>query len=101
MNLYKFHSKPASLDHYGAMNETNPHIFWEKYKKDPEELRKREKYLAKDAKYAIGYARDVLKGPFPAGEEAISKVAEYAFGYARDVLEHDFYLDGKLIAKAK
>ena len=34
---------------------------YEKYKNDPEELEKREKYLAKDAKYAYYYARDVLK----------------------------------------
>ena len=152
MNLYKFHSKPESLDYYGAMDQTNPHIFWEKYKNNTEELKKREKAISKDSRtaqryakdvlkrpfpageaaiatdtyYAYLYARDVLKGPFPAGEEAISKDAEYALGYAKyvlngpfpageaaiagdaryasyyanQILKADFYLDGKLIAKA-
>ena len=103
-----------------------PHIFWKKYRNNKEELKKREKYIAKVAEHAYLYARDVLHGPFPAGEEAISKDAhfsyvyaldvlkgpfpageeaiatdpEYAYYYALDVLKKDFYLDGKLIAKA-
>ena len=125
MNLYKFHAKPESLNHYQIVSETNPEVFWEKYKNNPIELKKREKYIAENTLYSYKYAVDVLKGPFPAGEEAISKVAEYACEYARyalkgpfpageaaiatdifcsedyaiDVLKKDFYLDGKLIAK--
>ena len=127
MNLYNFHAKPKLLDGYDSVPENNPHFFWEKYKNNPAELKKREKYIAKSANYAYLYAGDVLNGPFPAGEseiakdvyyaywyaadilgapfplgeEAISKNALYARWYARDVLEKDFYLDDKLIAKAE
>ena len=127
MNLYKLHSKPASLDFYEKVSETNPYVFWEKYKKNKEELKKREKHIAKDASFAHLYAKDVLKGPFPAGEEAIAKDIVYANAYAREVLKgpfpageasiskdqyyaieytknvlkKDFYLNGKLIAKYK
>ena len=62
MNLYKLHSKPASLDLYGKVTETNPAIFWDKYKNKPEELKKREKYIAKSPKHAYYYAEDILKG---------------------------------------
>ena len=90
MNLYNFHSKPESLYQYEKITETNPDIFWEKYEKDPEELRKREKYLAKDARCAYYYARDVLKGPFPEGEEAIIRDVDYTLWYAQYVLEGPF-----------
>ena len=99
MNLYNFHSKPESLDYYGAMNETNPHIFWKKYRNNKEELKKREKYIAKVAEHAYLYARDVLHGPFPAGEAVIAKDVYFAHQYAKYALKKDFYLDGKLIAK--
>ena len=125
MNLYNLHSDPESLDHFEKVTDNNPTIFWEKYENKQEELKKREKYIAKSAKYAYYYALDVLKGPFPTGEEAIAKNAGYAYDYAADVLKgpfpageaaiakdhyyaidyaknvlkKDFYLNGKLIAK--
>ena len=43
--------------------------------------------------------KNILKGPFPAGEEAIAKNAGFAKLYAKRVLKKDFYLNGKLIAK--
>ena len=43
MNLYKFHIKPESLDGYDTAPENNPHIFWEKCKDEPSELKKYEK----------------------------------------------------------
>ena len=101
MNLYKLHSNPESLDHFEKVTETNPDFFWEKYKNKPEELKKREKYIAKSAIHAYLYAKDILKGPFSAGEEAIAKNAMYAKLYAKRVLKKDFYLNDKLIAKYK
>ena len=53
----------------------------------------------KDIVYANAYAREVLKGPFPAGEASISKDQYYVIEYAKNVLKKDFYLNGKLIAK--
>ena len=101
MNLYKLHSEPAPLDFYEKVTETNPDFFWEKYKNKPEELKKREKYIAKSTKYAYMYAKYILKGPFPLGEAAIAKDAMYAKLYARDIFKKDFYFNGKLIAKYK
>ena len=127
MNLYNLHSKPESLDHFEKVSENNPEVFWDKYKNKPEELKKREKYIVKYARFAYYYAKDTLKGPFPAGEEAIAKDAMFAYYYAREVLKgpfpageetiakktwyasqyagavlkKDFYLNDKLIAKYK
>ena len=100
MNLYNFHSKPESLLQYTTMSETNPHIFWEKYKNSPEELKKREKYIVRDPEYAYLYALDVLKfGQFPAGEAAIAKDAKYAYLYAKDILASPFPAGEAIIAK--
>ena len=99
MNLYNFHSKPESLDHYAAMNETNPHIFWKKYRNNKEELKKREKYIAKVAEHAYLYARDVLHGPFPAGEATIAADAQYAYWYAETVLKRPFPAGEEAISK--
>ena len=97
MNLYNLHSKPESLDHFEKSAEINPDFFWKKYRDDKEELKKREKFIAKSAIYANLYAKNILNGPFPAGEEAIAK--DYAYVYTKSVLKKDFYLNGKLIAK--
>ena len=43
MNLYDLRAKPESLDGYKVVSETNPHIFWEKCKDEPSELKKCEK----------------------------------------------------------
>ena len=126
MNLYQLHTNPESLDGYVKSQDVNPDFFWQKYGDNPEELKKREKYIARDPEYALKYAekilkgpfptgedviaRDtdiaydyaisVLKGPFPKGEEAIAKSKEISRYYAKSVLKKDFYFDGKLIAKA-
>ena len=107
MNLYNIHSEPESLLHAEEAPEIVPVLFWEKYKDNKEELRKRERAIAVDtlyayyyaAYYACIYARDVLHGPFPAGEAVIAKDVYFAHQYAKYALKKDFYLDGKLIAK--
>ena len=38
MNLYNLHAKPESLDGYKVVSETNPMLFWKKYKNNKEEL---------------------------------------------------------------
>ena len=98
MNLYNLHSNPESLDLYGKVTETNPDFFWEKYKNKPEELKKREKYIAKSPFYAYSYAKNILKGPFPTGEEAIAKKAEYSYYYADTVIERPFPAGEEAIA---
>ena len=94
MNLYNLHEDPHSLLYFKEADEYVLDVFWEKYlekyRDGPKELKKREKYIATDAKYSYRYARSVLKGPFPAGEEAISKDPDYAYWYAEDVLAAPF-----------
>ena len=99
MNLYKFHADPKSLLHHDIAHEKVPAVFWDKYKDNPEELKKREAAIAKDPQYAYRYAYFVLEKSFPAGEAAIAKDPYYAYRYASDVLKKGFYLNGKLIAK--
>ena len=90
MNLYKFHNTPKLLDGHDLVSEKNPHIFWDKYKSNKEELRKREKYIAQETEYAYYYANDVLRHAFPLGEEAIIRDVDYALWYAQYVLEGPF-----------
>lgn len=85
MNLYNFHSNPELLDHHDKSFDQVPHLVWEKYKRNPVELKKREDALAKNAQYAFAYAADIIKGPFPEGEDAIAKDAQYAYLYAKCV----------------
>ena len=99
MNLYKLHSNPESLDHFEKVTDNNPAIFWDKYKNKPEELKKREKYIAKSLEYAYRYAKDILKGPFPLGEEAIAKDAKNVYYYAKEVLRGPFPLGEATISK--
>ena len=101
MNIFLLHSAPETLKFFNQIQNNVPTYFWRKFSEKPEELKKREKYIAKDPHYSYLYARDFLKGPFPAGEEAIATDSYNAYVYARDVLKKDFYLDGKLIAKAE
>ena len=81
LNLYKLHSNPKLLKYYDIADEKIPAIFWEKYKNNFTELKKREPAIAKDAMYAYWYAEDVLQKPFLAGEPAIAKDADYANWY--------------------
>jgi ketosteroid isomerase-like protein len=99
MNLYDLHSKPASLDHYDAADEQFPELFFNKYRHYPAELKKREQYIAKSAKYSYLYAAYVIRGPFKAGEAAISKDSEYSYDYAAFVLKGPFKLGEPEIAK--
>ena len=86
MNLYNRHISPESLLLFKEADEYVLEVFFQKYRDEPEELRKREKAISKDEHHAY-YARDVLKGPFPAGEKAITESAPYAHLYAAHVLK--------------
>ena len=112
MDLYKLHPDPKKAPYREWAFDKVPSLVWEKYKNQPKEIKKREKVLAKDAKYAyryalllgepfpageaaiakngylaLQYARYALQGPFPAGEAAIAKNAGHSYAYARDILE--------------
>src|SRR5215216_5866844 len=99
MNLYKYHSKPETLDHYDVAFDKVPKLIWGKYRDQPAELRKREKVLAKDTKTAFLYAHHVRHGPFPAGETVIAQDPEAAVSYAEYVLRGPFPAGEAAIAK--
>jgi len=94
LNLYDIHPDPKDLPHYDV-----PDLVWAKYYNQPEELKKCEDILAKDAGLAFHYAFDVLKGPFPAAETAIAKDAAWAYYYAVDVLKGPFPAGEAVIAQ--
>ena len=54
--------------------------------------------IATSAVWAYWYAKDVLKGPFPQGEDEIATSAEWACWYAIDVLKEPFPQGEKAIA---
>ena len=90
LNLYDLHPDPKKAPYRDTAYETVPKLVWEKYQKQPQELKKRERVLAKDAEIAYLYAKYILKGPFPAGEAAIATDAHHTYYYARDVLKGPF-----------
>lgn len=89
MKLYDYHSDPMSLDNYSIANESVPELFWDKYKNNPVELKKKEAMIAKVAQYAYWYAIDILNGSFPAGEAAIAKDVYYSVLYSRSSANDD------------
>ena len=98
LNIYKYHTHPETLPLYERAMECVPDCFWEKYKDNPEELKKREGAIAKSAKYSYLYALYVLRNRFEAGEKAIATDAWYSFMYAREVLKERFEAGEKAIA---
>lgn len=103
MNLYSFHDKPDTLHkHKEADTEVVDH-FWKKYDVDSpvkarEHMKSREAAIAKSADFSYRYAKDILCGPFPAGEEAISTHTYCSFGYAKFVLKGPFKKGEDVIA---
>ena len=55
--------------------------------------------LAKNAEYAYEYACNIIKGPFPEGEDAIATDAEYAYNYAIDIIKKPFPAGEDAISK--
>ena len=100
MNLYEFHTNPENLLYIDTIQETHPSFFFTRYRKTPTELKKREKYIALEPEYAHKYARFVLEGPFPAGEDAIARSAEYSVKYAKTVIFGPFPKGEKSIAES-
>jgi hypothetical protein len=100
VNLYKFHQEPKDLHKHKEADESVIEVFWDKYKKNPKELKKREPAIAKSAKYSYLYARNILEGRFPLGEPDIAKDGEYSYYYAEDVLKGRFELGEPAIAKS-
>ena len=82
---YKLSKRP--LPYRDVAYEKHPELAWEKYKDNPEELKKREHLWVTNPEWAYYYALEVLKKPFPLGEAAIASDPYYAYSYARDVLE--------------
>ena len=46
--------------------------------------------ISNNAEFAYGYAKDIMKGPFPKGEKAISTDTQLSYWYAHDVLKGRF-----------
>jgi hypothetical protein len=105
MNLYKFHQSPEDLHKHKEAEDSVVDMFWDKYKNNPKELKKKEWAIAKSAEYSYLYARNILEGRFELGrfelgEPAIAKSAEYSYLYAADVLNGKFPLGEPAIAKS-
>jgi hypothetical protein len=99
MNLYKFHAEPHKLEHHETAQDRIVELFWDTYKNNPEELKKREKAIARSSYYSYVYAMYVLQGPFNLGEPAIAKNTKYSYWYAKCVLNGPFKLGEPAIAR--
>ena len=100
MDLYKYHSKPETLDRYAERDQIVPERIYEIAMSGQKLTQRQEAVLAKSSKYAYRYAFNVLKKPFPAGEAAIAKDSDYAYLYAFNVLKKPFHAGEAAIAKS-
>ena len=82
MDLYKFHSNPETLHGHDRADEIVPERIYDIAKSGKKLTDKQEDVIAKDPKYAYGYAYSISKKPFLKGEDAIAKDPEYAYYYA-------------------
>ena len=98
LNIYNYHTNPELFKNREKVLDSIPDFFWEKYKDNPEELKKREGAIAKSAMYSHLYAHDILKRRFEAGEKAIATNTKYSYLYARDILKGKFEAGEKAIA---
>jgi hypothetical protein len=96
IDLKKLVSDPTKLKTYDT--HIGPKEAYDRLKKgDTDEYLVRA--VAKDPQYALGYATDILKKPFPLGEPAIAKHPVYAYYYATDILKGPFPLGEPVTAK--
>lgn len=86
LNIYKFYKEPKKLKFYDSI-DIIPDVFFEKYDKNVDELKKREKFILKSSKYAYLYAKTVIKGRWEDAEPYIAKNYLYAFLYAKEVIQ--------------
>ena len=126
LNLYKFYNKPQALANYEQAKTQVPRIAWELahtyqqkqalehlWAQDPAlayryaltlkgpwpEGSEGERAIAQDAEIAYGYARYVIKGPWPPGEQAIAQDPDWAYLYANNVLHGPFPAGEPAIAR--
>ena len=98
LNIYKYHTYPEIFKNREKVLDSVPDFFWEKYRHNPRELKKREGAIAMSAYYSCLYALAVLKTRFEAGEEAIATSAYYSYWYALAVLKTRFEAGEKAMA---
>lgn len=90
MNLFNYNDKPEDLHRHKDQDTHVVSFFWDKYKHDPDELKKRENAIARSTVDAFNYASKVLHKAFPKGESAIAKDPVFARWYANQVLKGPF-----------
>lgn len=98
MNIYSLYENPLKLIYNNIADKFIPILIWEKYEYNLDELERKERFLAKDAKCVFLYALKIKK-PFPLGEEVISKNAHFAFLYAKEILNNVFPLGEAIISR--
>lgn len=95
MNFYKFYEKPEELNFFNKKEERMPEYFYNKLdKNDKEKLKTKEKYIKNHPYFAMQYALNYIKGPWPEGEDAIAKSGDDALWYTTAVL-HDRFKKGE------
>ena len=95
MNFYKFYKNPGELNGY----ENKDIVYYvpaladaalKKKNCDGYDRERLETAISKNIWYSYWYAHNILKGPFPKGENVIAKSNAFAFDYASKVLKGPF-----------
>ena len=99
MNIYDFYSNPEELDYYHEADIKIVNFFWDKYKSNDKELKKREDAIANEQRKAVFYAHSVLNGKrFPKAEINIAKDPESAYLYSKFIIKGPWEPGEKAIA---
>jgi hypothetical protein len=90
MDLYKFHNKPDELvgvKYKHLLVNAGAHHYVSQHDSSDPDFNIALKIVSKNAAQSYRYAVDIIKKPFPLGEDAISKSDAYSMRYAIHVLK--------------
>lgn len=98
MNLFNKHDQPEILHGHDKKHLTTPFVY-DAVREDHSLIGNKdiEAVIAQDSLYSYRYAMNVIRKPFPLGEQAIAESGEYSFYYAKYVLKDRFPLGEKAI----
>lgn len=84
LNLYQIYNKPEKLDYYFDYGESIKHLIGRNYNQNFYPIIH---IIKKSTKWSFMYARDIIKGRWISGEEAIAKSSYYSYFYAKEIVK--------------
>jgi hypothetical protein len=98
MNLYDYYTNPSELEGFAERYRIVPSLVYNQILSSSENNKDLVELISTSPTYATRYAKEIIKGEFPAGEKAIATNPRQSLIYARDVIHKPFPLGEPIIA---